>query len=321
MPKDEFSPNGPCYVCGGTAFANAVHESPIEERFGIPVLPADAYVQKRCRSCGLFFVDCNVTEDYLSSLYAKESVDWQTSYTQTDPAETVGQNRISEFTIVWHHAIKMREPRIGEKLLDFGSQTGEFGKIAMTESGIIPFGIELSADYAVKCRANWKDVGHVHVGTIESSQFPQNSFQYISAQEVLEHMVDPSRSLRAFHTLMVQDGVLMISVPSSHYFFLKYCVFNLLMRVKKRFSTGNVPEASVHRVLVHTHLYNFSPRSLEIILHNAGFVVKELKGIGWHGRLKVIGSFFGGLVRILTSGRIILFPSIFCLAVKSDGNL
>jgi hypothetical protein len=33
------------------------------------------------------------------------------------------------FTIVWHDAAKIQESKIGEKLLDFGSQTEEFGKL------------------------------------------------------------------------------------------------------------------------------------------------------------------------------------------------
>src|ERR1039457_6048731 len=45
----------------------------------MPVLPADAYVQKTVQELQRVFVDCNVAEDCLSYLYAIESADWQTS--------------------------------------------------------------------------------------------------------------------------------------------------------------------------------------------------------------------------------------------------
>ena len=310
----------PCYVCGGSAFSNAVKESPIEERFGVPVLPANAYVQMRCKNCGLLFVDCDVTEEYLSALYSKESVDWQLNYTKSSSSETIGRSRISEFSYVWRSAIQVRNPRAGENVLDVGSQTGEFCKIAMSESAVIPFGIELSADYASKCRAQWQGKGHVHVGTIASSNFKKQTFAYVSAQEVLEHMVDPKGALRALHDLLTADGLLVVSVPSSHYFLVKYWLFKLAMPIARFLGQREKDGISRPKVLVHTHLYNFSPKSLKLMLSDVGFMPKRVQGIGWHGKLENFGRFVGGMISGISIGHLLFYPSILCVAVKKRGQ-
>ncbi|MGB8326733.1 MAG: class I SAM-dependent methyltransferase [Steroidobacteraceae bacterium] len=274
----------------------------------------DVYRQRRCADCGLLFVDCNVSDAYLANLYSQETLQWQRDYVGHGKATpSIGTSRQPEFREVWRVAKAIRNPATGDRLLDFGCQTGEFGAVVKDDAGLLPYGIELSADYAAAARAKWGPDARVHEGDIESSGFQAASFAYVSAQETLEHMPDPRKVLRSFRDLIEADGILIVSVPSSHYFILKFWVFRLI-RAASRFVGLRNKSPSHERVLVHTHLYNFTPKSLDRLLHGAGFRVEVVSGIGWHGRMARVGRVIASLVRITTLQRVYLYPSLLCVA-------
>lgn len=289
-----------CYVCGSGKNEVVLVEAPLEKRFGSPVLPATEYRQRRCKNCGLLFVDCNVTEDFLNNLYAKESVDWQREFTGCDIA--VGASRITEFRHLCDLIFERRKPKSGENLLDFGCQTGEFAHIAANKSSVIPHGVEMSSDYARVAEERWGN-NNVHVGQLTTAPFTKGQFAYISAQEVLEHMVDPIEAIKTFRSLIKDDGLLLITVPSSHYFVLK-----------KRIYSVWAPSA---RALVHTHLYNFTPCSMRMLLEKAGFETIMMKGVGWHGAIGPLATAAASLARILSGGKLVYSPSLMCIARPS----
>jgi 2-polyprenyl-3-methyl-5-hydroxy-6-metoxy-1,4-benzoquinol methylase len=289
-----------CYVCGSLKNEVALVETPLETRFGSPVLPDIEYRQRRCKNCGLLFVDCDVTEDFLNNLYAKESVDWQRELIGSDV--TVGASRLKEFGHLCDLIFRMRNPKSGESLLDFGCQTGEFGFIATQKGSIKPYGVEMSSDYARVAEARG-GFHSVHVGSLATAPFTDGQFDYISAQEVLEHMVDPLEAIKKFRTLIKSDGLLLITVPSSHYFVLKKRIYSLW-----------APNA---RALVHTHLYNFTPSSMRILMEKADFEIISMKGVGWHGAIEPLGTGIASLVRMLSGGTTIYSPSLMCIARPS----
>lgn len=290
-----------CYVCGSMNNSLKVVESPIEQRFGKRVLPSDEYSQNQCHDCGLLFVTCNVSEEYLNDLYSSESVDWQKEFLQTD--SSVGEARMVEFRrlskILVAAGANSGTNSSKKKLLDFGCQTGEFVKIVSDIANIEPFGVEMSQDYAEHAVDLWGG-GQVHVGRLEDAPFPKASFDFVSAQETLEHLVDPQQTLEGLRGLMKDDGIILISVPSSDYFILKKRIFTLLGREGM--------------ALVHTHLYNFTPRSLGIMLEKAGFEPLQIFGIGWHDAAETIGNAASAVINKLTNGSRVYSPSVVAVA-------
>ncbi len=290
-----------CYVCGSTNNSPKLAEAPIERRFGKTVLPTDEYGQNQCHDCGLLFVTCSVTEEYLNNLYASESVDWQKEFLQTD--SSVGEARMVEFRrlskIMVAAGTSGHSGATKKKLLDFGCQTGEFVKIVSEISEIEPFGVEMSEDYARHALDLWGG-GEVHVGRLEDAPFPKASFDFVSAQEVLEHLMDPQRTLDGLRALMKDDGIILISVPSSDYFILKKRIFTMLGRKGM--------------ALVHTHLYNFTPASLRIMLEKSQFEPLQIFGIGWHDRAETVGNAISSAVNKLTNGSKVYSPSVVAIA-------
>jgi 2-polyprenyl-3-methyl-5-hydroxy-6-metoxy-1,4-benzoquinol methylase len=290
-----------CYVCGSTNNSPRLAEAPIERRFGKPVLPCDEYSQNQCHECGLLFVTCSVTEEYLNNLYASESVDWQKEFLQTE--SSVGEARMVEFRRLSKMMVaagaRDNSGTNKKRLLDFGCQTGEFVKIVSEIAEIEPFGVEMSADYAKHAVDLWGE-GSVHVGQLEDAPFPKASFDFVSAQETLEHLVDPQQTLEGLRALMKNDGIILISVPSSDYFILKKRIFTLLGR---------------HGMaLVHTHLYNFTPQSLRIMLKKASFEPLQIFGIGWHDSAESIGNAASAVINKLTNGSKVYSPSVVAIA-------
>lgn len=288
--------NHKCYACGSERSRVLLREYPTEVRFGKRVLPDDEYRQRKCLDCGLLFVDCDVTNEYLDSLYSSESVDWQKEF--RDSPIAAGQERLEEFRLLCNLIFRMKQPTKGMKLLDFGCQTGEFCEIASKDKLVEPFGVEMSQDYADHAMRKWQH-GFVHVGSLHTAPFCDGTFDYISAQETLEHLVDPLKVLIKFRELLKYDGIVLITVPSTDYFVLKKKIYNLLFKKK---------------ALIHTHIYNFTPKALEFLLEKAGFKIVIVGGTGWHGPIKGIANVIANAIFALTGRRSVYYPSLLCIA-------
>lgn len=293
-----------CYVCG-TAGNPIVAVEKSEERFGMPVMPEGVYRVARCRDCATLYVDSDVTDAYLAKLYEAETTEWVEDL--FDRSGLVSR-RLPEFQAHWTDMKAVRPPRKGDRLLDIGCQTGEFGSVPQAD-GVTPNGVDLSPDYAAQCRKRWGAPAEVHCGPLATAPFAEGSFQYVSALETLEHVCDPIEELKKLRRLVSSDGIVAMSVPSTNYFHLKYWLLRrspaapvlskVMARRLKFYET---------QVLPHTHIYNFSDRSVRLLLKRAGFETVLSKPTGWPGSLMNQAA---GLVDRVA--RISMAPSVFAI--------
>jgi len=302
----------PCYICQETENPIVASE-PVEHRFDRPLLPEGVYNFARCRQCSTLYVDSNVSDDYLREFYAKETAESASEAARgIDHAQIVAL-RLPEFRRHWERIKRLRAPRPGDELLDVGSQTGDFGVLAQ-QDGVQPHGVELSRSYADLCQQRWGRNSRIHCGPIADAPFHSGQFQYITCFETLEHMCDPIGALRRFRSWLAPDGLLAISVPSSDYFHFKFWLLRRspLTPVARRVFERRLDFYKT-QVLPHTHIYNFSHRSVRLLLERGGFQPVFLELTGWHGR---IGSLAGVVARVLeaaSSSRIGLAPSLFAV--------
>jgi 2-polyprenyl-3-methyl-5-hydroxy-6-metoxy-1,4-benzoquinol methylase len=305
----------PCYVCGRSGNPIVITETPLEQRFGVNVLPAAAYELAACRGCGTLYVDCDVTDEYLANLYRSESIEWQKAFMEkSGVAEAIGGSRLPEFRMHWSDINGIRAARKGDQLLDFGCQTGEFGSVAMRD-GVVPNGIELSPDYAQRAQAAWGTQSSVISEPVNANTFAGRQFQYVTAFETLEHMVDPRSCLKTLRGLMTNDGVLALSVPSTHYFWFKFKALVALRARPWLFNRLLGRRAGVYsnQILPHTHLYNFTPRSIALLLAQAGYKAVAVRAVGWTGRSAALTALCN-MVMASTGGRVAMAPSVFAIA-------
>jgi ubiquinone/menaquinone biosynthesis C-methylase UbiE len=307
----------PCRICGATDNPIFGSEQPCALFFGTkPDIPEGHYTLLRCRNCGDLYVDSDITEAYLNELLSNDIPEIRNKTTQ-EPTQERENIRTLELVEHWEMITKMRMPNPGDKLMDYGCAFGAFGNIAKN-AGVIPNGVEIqpaAADFSQKL---WGE-GIVHKGSIESTPFNENEFDYVTSFETLEHIIDPIRILKEMIRFLKTDGVVAISVPSADYFRFKYWFyrkqpFSAWMRRK---FPGNMRDGMV---LIHNHLNTFSLDAAKLMMEKAGlrviFISPYCSGLNG-GRLGRIIKTVGKLLWLISFKKIAFAPSLFLVAIKN----
>src|SRR5690554_6703880 len=142
----------------------------------------------------------------------------------------------------------------GNRLLDIGSGTGHFLKVA-NNSGFEGIGIEPDTDA--------RDFAHKNNHIRSSSQeelynIEKNSFDVITMWHVLEHIYELRKDLQVVHNILKTGGKLFIAVPNMHAYDARY--------YKKFWAAYDVPR----------HLYHFRQTDVSRLLLDFGFDLKKV---------------------------------------------
>lgn len=142
------------------------------------------------------------------------------------------------------------------KLLDVGCGNGQF-LATMREMGWEVLGVEPDGQ-AVKMAQ--KRFGlNVYEGALEKIAFPDDSFDAITMSHVVEHLSDPTGTLRECQRVLKRGGRLVLTVPN---------IESLGHRLYRESWRGlEVPR----------HLFLFSPSTLRGCVEQAGLQVLELR--------------------------------------------
>ncbi|MDP3024955.1 MAG: class I SAM-dependent methyltransferase [candidate division Zixibacteria bacterium] len=141
------------------------------------------------------------------------------------------------------------------KILDVGCGNGEMIGW-MEEYGWKTYGVEISKE---ACEQAEKQGIQVFYGELQNAHFPSEFFDVITANQVLEHVYDPLALLKECNRILKEDGLLIIGCPNFG------CFDSRLF--SKDWSALQVP----------THLYHFTPSTLNRILKTAGFEINKWK--------------------------------------------
>ena len=132
------------------------------------------------------------------------------------------------------------------KVLDFGLGWSNWAKLAQS-SGYKVFGCEISEKrkkysekYGIKCR--------------DLDDFPNEYFNYINTDEVLEHVENPNDLISKLKLKLCYGGVIKIFVPNCNLFFL--------LKSKKKIYKELAPLE---------HINGFTKKSLDKFMQNKGF--------------------------------------------------
>ncbi|OGS22755.1 MAG: hypothetical protein A2252_10540 [Elusimicrobia bacterium RIFOXYA2_FULL_39_19] len=232
-----YYPDIKCNLCGNSSFEM------FERGNTLNVL--------KCRTCGLVFLnpipDTSILKDNYTGAYYKPWID------------NLQTSRLKLFSNRWN--------RIGRhvnkgKILDVGCGLGEFLEYAK-KNGAYPTGTELSS-YA----ANYVKEKHgidVINGTLESAKFPADNFDFISIWHVLEHVPDPTSTLKEMHRILKPAGKAVIAVPN-----LNNILYRLVYFIFKR----KIPRLFTEKER-EFHVYFYTHATLRKMLTKAGFRIIE----------------------------------------------
>jgi len=189
-------------------------------------------------------------------------------------ATSLGYLNFKKFNAFAKLSIKFYTPKTkippfidGGTLLDIGCGAGHY-LLEMKHLGWKTTGIELSH---AACIAARKAGLEIYNGTIEDTNFPDNSFDIIRMSDVLEHVPTPHQLLDHIQRILKPNGLVEITLPN-----LDSWTFDVF---KEYWFPLEIPR----------HLFHHTPKSMLQLIEVHGFKIKSLN-IWSHKEVDIIPS-------------------------------
>lgn len=152
---------------------------------------------------------------------------------------------------------KLTSIQKGAKALDIGAGLGKC-MIALDKSGFTSYGLEPSEPFYQNAINKMKiDSNRLKLGMIETVDYPENEFDFITFGAVLEHLYSPSDSINKALKWLKPNGIIHIEVPSSNWLINK--IINFYYKIRRTDYVGNI--SPMHSPF---HLYEFGLKSFQL---------------------------------------------------------
>lgn len=165
-------------------------------------------------------------------------------------------------------------PKDSLKILEIGCGNGCFGEYLKKENNREVWGIELMPDEGKEAE---KILDRVFIGKCEDfiNELPDNYFDAIYCNDVLEHLFDPYSLLKDLKSKLSNKGVVISSIPNIRYHNqFKMFLFNKDWKYQD------------HGIMDFTHMRFFTGKSIRRMYEEAGYIVKAHEGINKTKSLK-----------------------------------
>ena len=158
-------------------------------------------------------------------------------------------------------------PKTAKTVLDIGCGEGGFAAYIKDKFKIEAWGVEMTPEPAAIAESR---LDKVLIGECETriKDLPDNHFDAIYFNDVLEHLVDPYKVLEAIKPKLTINGVIISSIPNVRYF-----------RVLKMLVMNKDWEYQKDGVMDKTHLRFFTSKSIQKMYKDLGFKIQSHKGI------------------------------------------
>lgn len=212
----------------------------------------------KCTTCGLIYSNPQPIPEDISDHYGIPPEGyWKAEYFKND------LNYFNQEISTLKKLIKLpTEP----KSLDIGAGLGK-AMIALKNAGFDSYGLEPSEPFYQRAITDFKiDPKNLQLGAVENVQYPDNYFDFITFGAVLEHLYDPSASIKKALKWLKAGGLIHIEVPSSKWVVNK--IINFYYRLKGADYVGNI--SPMHPPF---HLFEFDRKSFIIHAQQNGYEV------------------------------------------------
>ncbi|MES2003231.1 MAG: methyltransferase domain-containing protein [Bacteroidota bacterium] len=231
----------------------------------------------KCGNCDIVFANPMADENELVSFY--------TNYYHKGNFGLLNYVDLTVNSI--NEARKLSEPELKAKawhiydykhngrFLDIGCGLGA-GLMYVDQSGFELFATDFDADALSFVQSHYHNV-KTHKGELMSAAYPDDYFDYIYCNHVIEHVLDPTAYINEMYRILKKDGVLYIGTPDR----LSY-----LYRI---YRTVKFLSLSIPRIIDGIeHTFIFSKRNLSSLLTKKGFSIEFHKSIPLRSSFKDI---------------------------------
>jgi 2-polyprenyl-3-methyl-5-hydroxy-6-metoxy-1,4-benzoquinol methylase len=193
-----------CPVCTEED-SDSIIDGIYDDRYGYP----GVFILRKCNVCDHIFLDASFSESQLSNLYSK-------FYPRsTFDLENYHPHQERHGMLAWLDGAQSSAYRwipTNCKVLDIGCGFGETLGYHKTR-GCDVYGVE--ADENVK-RVAEKYNYNVHIGLFDPEKYPSSYFDYVTLDQVLEHVQNPVEVLQGVAQILKPGGMAILSVPNAH---------------------------------------------------------------------------------------------------------
>ena len=223
---------------------------------------AAALTVKKCRRCGLVFLDDAADEASLVKLYGEDYFQTRARYffgnRVADPEAGTDNDNLAEFD-EGLRALRQLLPQRG-RLLDVGCGVGIFARMAQDDNWQVT-GIDVST-YASRYAREHFGLD-VRQGTVQSVALDSASFDAVTMWDLVEHVPDPVGELVSVARVLKRGGYLLVNTPN------EAGALKMLAGIGYHMSLGAFCYP-VNKLYHHYHLTYFTAATLSSALERSG---------------------------------------------------
>lgn len=158
-------------------------------------------------------------------------------------------------------------PTDAQRVVELGCAEGVFAAAVKERTGAEVWGIEFSPQAAERAKTL---IDRVLVGDADAqiAELPDNYFDAVVCNDVLEHLVDPVATLARLRPKLKPEGVVVASIPNIRY----------APALSKIVFRRDFPQDD-QGIFDRTHLRFFTRKSIVRLFETAGFTMRRMKGI------------------------------------------
>jgi SAM-dependent methyltransferase len=256
----------PCALCGSS-----------RQKIYLPAVYAHAgknYDLVQCQDCGLVFVRPFPELETIAGFYNEKYFQsdfgcgmYEKNYLETE------STRVEEYREML--GMLQHYKKSGE-LLEVGCAAGSFLYYAQ-RAGFEVSGVDLSA-WAVNMARTQFGLS-VKQGRLSDVQLPAEHYDIIFLSDLLEHEPEPLKFLAEVRRLLKNDGVMVIKVPV----YVNSFYYRLVRMLPWSWTLGRLDARLLQALKVSSqgpkfppyHLFEYSPRTLAMLLSRSGFRIVE----------------------------------------------
>jgi 2-polyprenyl-3-methyl-5-hydroxy-6-metoxy-1,4-benzoquinol methylase len=158
-------------------------------------------------------------------------------------------------------------PAQARTILDVGCASGAFGQVLKKAKNMEVWGVEMNEEAA---RSASEKLDRVLTGDVARvmTSIPEEYFDCVVFNDVLEHLVDPYSVLLSVKSKLRKDGVVVCSLPNIRYY---RQLRELLVHKQWRYEDAGI--------LDRTHLRFFTERSIKDMFRDLDFDIVLFRGM------------------------------------------